>query len=121
VIWEGSTPGDKLQFRFRGTMVGLYDLMGPDSGQVIWTVDSKPGGPRPRFDRYCTYHRLASLKLAEGLEDKEHAVTVEIHPKQPDRGSVLDVVRNQPGFDPKRYDGTKVWVGYLMMIGDPLP
>lgn len=119
VIWEGSTPGDKIQFRFKGTMAGLYDLMGPDGGQVVWTVDDRPGGPRPRFDRYCTYHRLASLKLAEGLEDKEHRVTIEIHPKQPDRSSVLNQVRKQPGFDPKKYDGTKVWVGYLMMIGEP--
>jgi lysophospholipase L1-like esterase len=106
VIWEGSTPGDMIQFRFKGTLAGLYDLMGPDGGQVVWTVDDKPGGPRPRFDRYCTYHRLASLKLAEGLADKEHTATVEVLPQQPDRSSVLDQVRNQPGFDPKKYEGT---------------
>jgi len=121
VIWEGSKPGDKLQFGFKGTMAGLYDLMGPDSGQLLWTVDGRPNGPRPRFDRYCTYHRLASLRLAEGLEDKEHLVAVEIHPQQPDRSSVLDQVRKQPGFDPKKYEGTKVWIGYLMMIGDLVP
>jgi lysophospholipase L1-like esterase len=120
VIWEGTTPGDKIAFRFKGTMVGLYDLMGPDGGQVFWTVDGKPGGPRPRFDHYCTYHRLASLRLGEGLDDKEHAVTVEIDPKQPDRSSVLDKVRSQPGFDPKKYEGTKVWVGSLMMLGAPV-
>jgi lysophospholipase L1-like esterase len=121
VIWEGSTPGDKIHFRFKGTMVGLYDLMGPDGGQVVWTVDDKPHGPQPRFDRYCTYHRLASVRLAENLDDQQHTATVEIHPQQPDRSSVLDQVRNQPGFDARRYEGTKVWVGYLMMIGDPLP
>ena len=85
VIWEGSTPGDKIQFRFKGTMAGLYDLMGPDAGQVVWTVDDKAYGPQPRFDRYCTYHRLASVKLAENLADKEHTIAVEIDPKQPDR------------------------------------
>ena len=121
VIWEGDTPGDKIQFRFQGTMVGLYDLMGPDGGQLVWTIDDKPGGPRPLFDRYCTYHRLASLRLAEGLDDKEHTVTVQIDPQQPDRSGVLDQVRDQPGFDPKKFDGTKGWVGSLMMIGDPLP
>jgi lysophospholipase L1-like esterase len=121
VLWEGSKPGDKLQFRFTGTMAGLYDLMGPDAGQVVWTVDGRPGGPRPRFDRYCTYHRLASLRFVEGLEDQEHTVTVEIHPEQPDRSVVLDQVRHQPGFDPKKYQGTKVWIGCLMMIGDLLP
>jgi hypothetical protein len=121
VIWEGSTPGDKLQFRFKGTMAGLYDLMGPNGGQVIWTVDGKSNGPRPRFDHYCTYHRLASLRLGEGLEDKEHSISVEIHPDQPDRSSVVNRVRNEPNFDPKKYEGTKVWVGYVMMIGEPVP
>lgn len=121
VIWEGSHPGDKIQFRFKGTMVGLYDLLGPDGGQVVWTVDGKPGGPTPRFDHYCTYHRLASLVLAAGLENKEHQVVIEIYPQEPDRTSVLDRVRNQPGFDPKKYQGTNLRVGFLMMIGDLLP
>ena len=128
----GGTGSDLGVFRYRQDVLqhkpdlvfvefSVNDLMGPDAGQVVWTVDGKPGGPAPRFDRYCTYHRLASLKLAEGLADEEHTVAVEIHPQQPDRSSVLGQVRNQPGFDPKKYEGTKVWVGYLMMIGDPLP
>jgi lysophospholipase L1-like esterase len=121
VIWEGTQPGDRLQFKFKGTMIGLYDLLGPDGGQLVWNIDGKAAGPRPRFDHYCTYHRLASLRLAEGLEDKEHTVTVEIHPEQPDRSSVLDRVRNTPHFDPKKYEGTKARIGALMMLGKPLP
>jgi len=120
-IWEGTQPGDKIQFKFKGTLVGLYDLLGPDGGQVVWNLDGVPGGPRPRFDHYCTYYRLAALRIAEGLEEKEHNVTIEIHPEQPDRSSVLNRVRNEPNFDPKKYEGTKVWIGYLMLIGDVLP
>ena len=118
-IWLGTTPGDKLEFRFRGTMVGLYDLLGPDGGMVVCTVDGRPGTPRPRFDWYCTGHRLASLKIAQDLEDQPHTVTVEILAEQPDRSPVVDRIRDKPGFDPKRFDGTNLWVGYLMMIGEP--
>lgn len=120
-LWEGNKPGDSLEFRFQGTMAGLYDLVGPDGGQVAWTVDDRAGGPRPRFDSYCTYYRLASLTLAESLADVEHKVRMEVHPEQPNRSVVVDRVRNEPGFDPKKYDGTKVWIGYLMMIGDLKP
>ncbi len=120
-IWEGTTPGERIQFKFKGTMVGLYDLLGPDGGQVVWTIDGRTSKPRPRFDSYCTYWRLASLRMASDLEDGEHAVSVEIRPEQPDRSSVVDRVKDQPGFDPKKYDGTRVWVGSIMMIGDPLP
>jgi len=117
-IWHGSRPGDAIEFRFRGTRVGLYDLVGPDGGQIRWTIDSKPGGPRPRFDHYCTYHRLASVQLAEGLEDRTHTARIEIDDRQPDRSSVTDRIRDNPGFDPRRFDGTNVWAGYIMLLGE---
>ena len=117
-IWYASTPGDKLEFAFRGTMVGLYDLLGPDGGKVQITLDGKTGTPRQRFDWYCTYHRLASLRMAQDLEDGPHTVCVELLAEQPDRSPVLDRVRDEPGFDPKRYDGTNLWVGSIMLIGE---
>lgn len=118
-IWHGTRPGDTIQLKFRGTMVGLYDLLGPDGGQLTWTIDGKAFGPRPRFDKYCTYHRLGSIRLAAALEDRLHTVSVKIHPEQPDRSSVLDQVGQQPNFDPRKYEGTNLWVGYVMMIGEP--
>ncbi|MCA9022880.1 MAG: SGNH/GDSL hydrolase family protein, partial [Planctomycetaceae bacterium] len=41
-IWEADAPGSKLTFRFRGSQAALYDLLGPDGGQVQITVDGKP-------------------------------------------------------------------------------
>ncbi len=120
-IWEGTTPGDSIRFKFKGTMVGLYNLLGPDGGQVVWTIDGQKSKPRPLFDSYCTYWRLASLWMAAGLDDKEHEVSVEIIAEQPDRSSVVNRVKDEPGFDPKKYDGTKAWVGGIMLIGDLVP
>lgn len=120
-LWEATRPGERLRFRFKGTTARLYDLMGPDAGQVVVTVDGKSGPPRPRFDKHCTYHRLASLSLAEGLPDGVHAVSVEIHPEQPDRSAVVDDEKSKPGFDPKKYDGTAIRVGSLMLLGELVP
>jgi len=117
-LWNGSKPGDTIRFTFQGTMAGVYDLLGPDGGQVVCTVDGKTGDPRPRFDYYCNYHRLASLKIAADLEEGPHSITIEIDAAQPDRSPVLDRVRNEPGFDPNKYEGTNMWAGYLMMIGE---
>jgi hypothetical protein len=88
---------------------------------VVATVDGRAGRPRPLFDSYCTYWRLASLWIASDLEDTAHTVTVEIQAEQPDRSSVVNRVKDQPGFDPKKFDGTKAWVGAVMMIGEPVP
>jgi len=117
-IWEATQPGEKISFQFKGTAVKLYDIVGPDGAKVVATVDGKSGKPVARFDKYSSYHRLASLGIAEGLPDEVHTVTVEILPEQPDRSSVVDVEKNKPGFDPKKYDGTVLRAGSIMLLGD---
>src|SRR5574340_295038 len=49
-VWEGAKPGDKIHFKFKGRQARVYDLMGPDAGQVVCTVDGVAGPPISRFD-----------------------------------------------------------------------
>jgi lysophospholipase L1-like esterase len=120
-IWEANKPGSKLTIRFRGSILRLYDLLGPDGGQATITVDgvARPK-PVPRFDSYCTYHRLATLSVAEGLDpNQEHTVVIEIHPDQPDRTPVAFRLKD-PDTELKepKYQGTKVRVGQILVLGD---
>ncbi|MDP6546467.1 MAG: SGNH/GDSL hydrolase family protein [Phycisphaerae bacterium] len=119
-MWEATKPGEKITFRFRGSKVLLYDLLGPDGAQAIITVDGKHRDkPVKRFDGFCTYHRIATLSVADKLApDKVHTVEIEIHPDQPDRSSVTNREKSKKHFDPKRYDGTAMRVGGVMVIGD---
>lgn len=117
-LWEATQPGERIHFKFRGTAVRLYDLLGPDGGQALITLDGKTRGPVPRFDSYCTYHRIACLSIADNLPDEVHEVTVEISPDQPDRRIVTDKEKDKPGFDPKKYDGTAMRVSGIMLQGD---
>jgi hypothetical protein len=117
-IWEATKPGEKISFQFKGTAVSLYDILGPDGGQAVCTLDGKVSHPRPRFDWFCTYWRPASLTIGQRLPDTVHTVSVEIHPDQPDRSSVINRVKDQPNFDPKKYEGTVLRVGWIMLIGD---
>ncbi len=117
-MWEATQPGEKIAFRFKGTGVRLYDILGPDGALVVTTLNGKAGHPVPRFDSYCSYHRLATLGIADGLPEGEHTVSVEIQSEQPDRSSVVDREKGKPGFDPKRYDGTGMRVGGIMLLGD---
>ncbi len=120
-LWEASEPGSSLTFRFRGSQAKLYDLLGPDGGQVIITVDGKTRKkPVPRFDSYCTYHRIATLMLADGLDpDAVHTIRIEIHPQQPDRTTVAFRLKDpQKELKDKKYQGTRIRASQIMLLGE---
>ena len=120
-IWMAAQPGSKLHFKFKGSAAKLYDLLGPDGGQVIITVDGKTGAkPVPRFDSYCTGHRLATLNLVASADPNQvHEVTVEIHPDQPDRQSVAFRLKDpEKELQQPKYQGTRLWVGQILLLGD---
>ncbi|OQC25338.1 MAG: hypothetical protein BWX70_02487 [Verrucomicrobia bacterium ADurb.Bin070] len=121
-IWSAEKPGSALRFRFKGRVAKLYDLLGPDGGQVVITVNGRRGDkPVPRFDSYCTYHRIATLGAVWGGGDPEQVqeVTVEIHPEQPDRKSVAFRLKDpETELKAPKFQGTRVWISQLMLIGD---
>ncbi|MFO0905190.1 MAG: GDSL-type esterase/lipase family protein [Pirellulales bacterium] len=119
-LHRATKPGTTLTFRFRGTHAAIYDLLGPDCGQVIVTLDDRPPRIVPRFDSYCTYHRLATLQIGADLPDAEHTVRIELHPDQPDKAAIL-ATRNNHIDDPARYNGTAFYPGALLVIGDLCP
>ena len=118
-LWEAREPGEFLSFKFQGTTARIYDLVGPDCGQLTSVLDDLPPILTPRFDAYCTYHRLATLSVAEGLPEGMHSVKITIHREQPDKAKILSQ-RNEKMDDPKRFDGTAWYAGAILLIGDPL-
>ncbi len=116
-LWQAKEPGETIAFKFRGTAVSIYDLVGPDCGQVIVTLDDQKPVVRPRFDAYCTYHRLASLSVGANLSDGVHTVKLEIHPDQPEKVKILSQ-RQETMDNPKRFDGRAWYAGALMLLGD---
>ena len=120
VVYESDAPGSKLTFKFKGSHVAIYDVLGPNGGQVWVTLDGQKRGPIARFDSYCTYHRLATLVLGVGLDPNvEHEVTVEIDAEQPDRQPVAFRLQDpEKELAEPKYQGHNVWFGPIMIIGD---
>ncbi len=118
-LFKASAPGTKLSFSFKGTAVGIYDLLGPDCGQLKVSIDGAPARTVNRIDGYCTYHRIAHLGLGSGLEDKVHTVTVEVDAGKPDKAKIL-FPHNRPDLEknPAKYEGTNWYAGAIMLIGD---
>ena len=118
-LWHTAKPGTTVTFKFKGTAAAIYDLLGPDCGQVIVTLDDRPPRTVPRFDRYCNYHRLATLWIGGPLPDAVHTVKLELSPDSPDKAKFLKEgdLKNENPDDPK-YKGISWYAGGILVVGD---
>lgn len=116
-LHKGSKPGEVITFKFKGTRASIYDIIGPDCGQVSVTIDDQPTKLVPRIDAYCTYHRLATLALGSELPDTVHTVKIEISPEVPDKANILAKNGNKID-DPKRFEGTAFYPGAILLVGE---
>jgi hypothetical protein len=116
-LHKGAAAGDTISFKFKGTRCAIYDIIGPDCGQVTITLDDKPARTVARFDSYCLYHRLATLLIGTDLPDEVHSVKIEIHPEHPDKTKILSQ-RNEKMDKPERFNGIAFYPGAIMLVGD---
>jgi lysophospholipase L1-like esterase/cephalosporin-C deacetylase-like acetyl esterase len=79
-------PGTELNFRFKGTAIGLYWLIAPDSGDIEWSVDKKEAKVISSWDHYALSSSRAFYQiLTEELEPGEHCLKIRIlKEKQPE-------------------------------------
>jgi lysophospholipase L1-like esterase len=119
-LWRDNQPGDSIEFAFRGTTAAIYDVIGPDSGQVVVTLDHQKPVIFQQFDAYCTYYRPSLLKIGSNLSNTVHTVKLEICPDQPDKVKILSQ-RQQTMDDPKRFDDRAWYPGAILVVGDLVP
>lgn len=116
--WFSETPGDRLRLYVRGTGCTVYDLVGPDCGQVWVTVDGlRKAAPVARFDKFCTYYRVGTLVAFSGAEGV-HEIEFELDSDQPSRLPVKEQGVTDEELAGPKYDGTKWIAGRLMVVGD---
>ena len=116
-LLKGSKAGETISFKFKGTRCAIYDIIGPDCGQVKVSLDAQPEKVVPRFDSYSTYHRLSTLMIGSDLADEVHTVKIEILPDQPDKAKILSQ-RNEKIDKPERFDGTAFYPGGILLVGE---
>ncbi|MBN8822275.1 MULTISPECIES: SGNH/GDSL hydrolase family protein [unclassified Spirosoma] len=117
-LLKATNSGEQLKVRFRGTRLGLYDVMGPGCGQYRVVVDGQEPMVFPRFDEYCTYYR-ANYILLPPLPDGVHTVEITLDSQKLDKATILKR-RNQVIADPAQYAPQNGYVGQLLVIGEVL-
>lgn len=75
---SSSRAGSKISFHFKGTVVGLYAPVGPDSAKVEYSIDGSKWAvlDTARDSWYPNdYVRLSGFILSSSLSDSEHVIT----------------------------------------------
>jgi lysophospholipase L1-like esterase len=116
VIAKTNKSSSAINFKFKGKSVGIFDIIGPDAGRVIVTIDGIIQDTVFRFDPWCSYYRMSYFVLDE-LKDTIHDVSFRFLSDPFDKISIL----KQTGATMKNPDDYKnnVWyVGKILIDGD---
>jgi lysophospholipase L1-like esterase len=102
-VLVSDTPGASLTLRFQGSGIGIFDAVGPDTGDLEVSIDNGDWQLRSNFDPGCLQGiRSSSRPLAQGLDPKQwHEIR-------------LRVAANQPAGSKGRF----VRIGCLLVDGD---
>ncbi len=79
------TPGPALTLRFKGDCVGYFDALGPDTGDLEFSLDAGAWQAKPNFDQWAKGgYRPHCRVLAENLDpNAEHVLRLRVAEKQP--------------------------------------
>lgn len=118
-LYQAVSPDATVSFQFEGTSVGVFDILGPDGGQLSVQLDDSKPVVRNRIDGYCTYHRMSKLNVGSGLEPGVHTVTITLTPAQLEKREIL-FERNRADLDARsdKYAGHTWYAASLMLIGE---
>lgn len=85
-IWMLAQAGDTLRHEFNGTIIGLYDLVGPDSGFAAVRVDGQDLGIFDRSWNGNIYRLSNGVIFTRKLSPGRHTVEVTLLDKRPPAG-----------------------------------
>jgi hypothetical protein len=117
-LWKAE-PGAVLSFSFKGSSVAIYDLLGPDCGQVEITIDGKVSTQK-RIDGPSSYWRLSLLSIGKNLDETAvHKVTVKVLPDKIDKSKILSSKnRKDLANNPEKYAEVNWYPGAIFIIGE---
>jgi lysophospholipase L1-like esterase len=79
-------PGSTITLKFNGAQAGIYTIIGPDTGNIDFSIDGGEWKHKVLFDKYCLeYARPQAFKLVENLDPAtEHTLRIRIAEDTPE-------------------------------------
>jgi lysophospholipase L1-like esterase len=138
-VMESEKPGSSFSFRFKGTMFGIFDVGGPEVGQLSIKVDGQEmklqevSGRGYRlykantstgnevlnlFNAFCNNRYRGQYDFIE-TENGEHTVTISISDKKADKEKILGEKQQKDiSENPEKYDRTVLYLGKILLRGE---
>ena len=80
---SSNQPGAELKYRFKGTAIGVYWVIAPDSGDMEWTIDGSAPQRASSWDHYALRSSRANYRiLNDALSPGEHELTLRVLPEK---------------------------------------
>lgn len=103
---------DFIKVKFKGKQLGLVDIIGPSSGQIVVWIDNAPPQYINRFDEYCTYYRM-NYSLISGLSEGKHTAIIKVAPQKLDKATILSK-RNNTINNPQIFAKQALYIGAIL-------
>ena len=114
-LGKAGESGSTMTIHFKGTAIGIYDIMGPNAGEIKVEIDGQEPKTLRRFDAYCTYYRMNKI-LFDQLEDKEHTAVFTVIAEPFDKAEILAERKNVID-DQAKYSENNWYVGKILLSG----
>lgn len=113
-IYKGS-PGTIMRFRYKGTVLGFFDCIGPGTGSLDVFIDGREQKV-DRFDTYCTYYRK-NYFILDSIPFGIHDVEIRVAKDSLDKSLILGRHVAQMG-NPGNYVAMDWYPSQLMILGN---
>lgn len=139
-IMKSAAPGSSFTFDFEGSAFGIFDIGGPEVGQLEIEVDGKPiklTAPPARgyrlyqadengtipvinlFNSYCNNRYRGQYDLIEVGQGK-HTITVKLSAEKANKLKILEKNTSDIIANPAKYDQSVLYLGRILLRGKPV-
>ncbi len=110
-------PGSAMSFDFYGTKVGVFDIGGPEMGQLEIYVDGKRQAVINRFNRFCN-NRYRGQYFYVDTKAGRHHIEFRVSGEIPDKRAILgDGQLEDITANPSKYNRSVVYLGKILVKG----
>lgn len=136
-IMKSEKPGSSFSFQFEGNMFGIFDIGGPEVGQLEIELDGNPLHLKQvgrdnfiatndtsrllfinRFNRYCN-NRYRGQVFFIDIPDGKHNVKITLSNQKADKASILGKGQQTDiNEHPEKYNRTVEYLGKILIRGE---